>query len=53
MAQEHYDASVNKGDLNMRAFADEMNDRWEKGWKVAHVFEKGENTVVVWERRSE
>lgn len=52
MANDHYDTSVNKGDLNMRSFTDDLNDRWNDGWKLAHVFEQGGNTIVVWERRT-
>ncbi len=52
MADDHYDTSVNKGDLNMRSFKDEMNDRWKDGWKVAQVFMQGGNTIVIWERRA-
>jgi hypothetical protein len=47
---DHYDASVNKGDLNMRSFTNELNQRWEDGWKLAYVFSHGGNTIVVWER---
>ena len=52
MADDHYDASVNKGDLNMRSFTDEMNDRWRDGWRVAQVFMQGGNTIVIYERRA-
>ena len=52
MADDHYDASVNRGDLNMRSFRDELNDRWKNGWKLSQVFEQAGNTIVVWERRA-
>ena len=47
----HYDAEVNKGDLNMNSFTRKLNDRHEEGWKLAHVFEHGGNMVIVWERQ--
>jgi hypothetical protein len=52
MADDHYDATVNRGDLNMRSFTDELNDRWKDGWRVGQVFMQGGNTIVIWERRS-
>ncbi len=51
MSDDHYDADVNKGSLNMRALADTLNDRWRDGWKLVHAFEKEGNTVLIWERR--
>ena len=47
---DHYEAEVNRGDLNMRSFSDTLNDRWRDGWRLAHIFEQGGNTVMVWER---
>jgi hypothetical protein len=52
MAEQHYDVTVNKADLSVRQFADECNNRWADGWRLAHAFEKDGNTVTVWERRS-
>jgi hypothetical protein len=52
MADNHYDAEVNRGDLNVSSFARDLNKRYEDGWKLAHIFEQGGNTVVVWERRA-
>lgn len=49
---DHYDATVNRGDLNMRSFTNEMNKRWDDGWRVAHVFMQAENTIVIWEKRT-
>ena len=37
----HYETTVNKGDINVRALEREMNDRHEKGWKLAHMVEQG------------
>jgi hypothetical protein len=47
---EHYEAEVNKGSLNMGHMTREMNDRYEKGWKLAHIFEHGGDTILVWEK---
>jgi hypothetical protein len=52
-AGEHYHAEVNKKDLNVGAFTQTLNQRWRDGWRLAHVFEQGGNTVVVWERRDD
>jgi hypothetical protein len=52
MAEQHYDATVNKADLSVRQFANECNHRWEDGWRLAHIFVKDGNTVSVWERRA-
>ena len=49
---EHYEATVNKGDINMRGLTDEMNDRFENGWRLAHVVEQSGNTLFIWERVS-
>lgn len=52
MAEEHYDVTVNKKDLNVGNFTNELNRRWADGWKLGHVFEQHGNTVTVWERRA-
>lgn len=49
---DHYDAVVNKGDLNMARFTSELNERWRSGWRLAHVIEQHGNTVMVYERHS-
>lgn len=49
---DHYEATVNKGDINMRSLSDELNDRYEAGWRLAHVVEQGGNTLFIWERVS-
>jgi hypothetical protein len=38
-----YDCEVNRADLNMRALADRLNERYEDGWRLAHIFEQGGN----------
>jgi hypothetical protein len=50
MAENHYDTDVNKGSLNMRSFTSQLNERYEKGWKLAKVFEQEGNTILIWER---
>lgn len=47
---DHYETEVNKGDLNMRAFQRRLNERHEQGWKLAHIFSQGGNTITIWER---
>ena len=47
----HYEAEVNKGSLNAGALTRDMNKRYEDGWKLAHIFEKEDNTVIIWERQ--
>jgi hypothetical protein len=51
MAAEHYDVVVNTGDLNVRHLTRTLNEAYEKGWKLAHIFEQHRNTVMVLERR--
>ncbi len=50
--ERHYEADVNRGALNMGFFTSMLNDRWAKGWRLAHAFEQSGNTVMVWERRT-
>lgn len=50
MAENHYEAEVNRGDINMRALTDKLNDRYADGWRLAHMAEQGGNTIIVWER---
>ena len=47
---DHYQTEVNKGDVNMRALESDLNQRYEDGWRLAHVFEQGGNVVFIWER---
>lgn len=46
---DHYEAEVNKGDINMRSLQNNLNERYAKGWKLAHVFPEGENVIFIWE----
>lgn len=50
---EHYEAEVNKKDLNMNSFTATLNRRWAAGWRLDHAFEQSGNTVVVWARRDD
>lgn len=50
--ENHYDAVVNKGSINMGRFTSELNQRWRDGWELAHVIEQDGNTVMVFARRS-
>ena len=52
-SKDHYEAEVNKKDLNMSAFTTTLNRRWRDGWRLDHAFEQGGNTVVVWARRDD
>jgi hypothetical protein len=47
---DHYEAEVNRGDLSMGSLTRDLNDRHEKGWRLAHIFEQGGNTILIWER---
>lgn len=48
---DHYEAVVNTGSLNVERWTKLLNERWEKGWRLDHVFEQKGNTVMVFERR--
>lgn len=51
---DHYEAEVNRDDINMGHFTRQLNDRWKDGWKLAHVFvHKDTDTVMVWEKRTQ
>ena len=45
-----YDATVNKGSINMRVFISTLNSRAQEGWKLDHVFEQHGNTIMVWRK---
>jgi hypothetical protein len=46
--KNHYQTDVNKGDLNMRSWQGNLNEQYERGYVLAHVFEQGGNTVLVY-----
>lgn len=48
----HYDVEVNKRGLSVKALTRTLNDRWDNGWRLAHVLEQRGNTVLVFEKRS-
>ena len=47
---DHYEAEVNKGDVNMRSLQNNLNKRYEDGWKLAHVVSEAGNMIFIWER---
>ncbi len=48
----HYQVEVNKRGLSVSALTTTLNQRWQNGWLLAHVFEQRGNTVLVFEKRS-
>lgn len=46
----HYDCEVNRGDLSVAWLTDKLNERYEDGWRLSHIFEQAGNTVLVFER---
>ena len=47
----HYQVEVNKRGLSVTALTKTLNERWENGWRLAHVLEQRGNTVLVFEKR--
>lgn len=45
----HYVTEVNKGSVNMLMLAAGLNQQYGKGYKLAHIYELGGNTVMVFE----
>lgn len=45
--ERHYQVEVNKGGLSVSALTKTLNDRWDSGWRLSHVFEQRANTVLV------
>lgn len=45
----HYVTEVNKGDINMRHWQAHLNSMHQKGYRLAHVFMQGGNTISVFE----
>jgi hypothetical protein len=50
MDRYEYATEVNKGSINMRSWSNDLNKKGAEGWRLAHVFEQGGNTVMVFER---
>lgn len=48
----HYQVEVNKRGLSVTALTKTLNDRWENGWRLAHMLEQRGNSVLVFEKRS-
>ncbi len=48
----HYDVEVNKRGLSVKALTKTLNERWENGWRLAHLIEQRGNTVLVFEKRA-
>ncbi len=49
--ERHYLVEVNKRALSVTALTKTLNDQWDNGWRLAHVFEQRGNTVLVYEKR--
>lgn len=49
----HYEAVVNKRGLSVSALTKTLNERWDNGWRLAHILEQRGNTVLVFEKRAE
>ena len=47
-----YDTEVNKGSINVGRLTKHLNERAERGWRLAHIFEQDGNTVMVFEREN-
>lgn len=48
----HYQVEVNKRGLSVTALTKTLNDRWDNGWRLAHILEQRGNTILVFEKRS-
>lgn len=48
----HYQVEVNKRALSVNALTKTLNERWDNGWRLAHILEQRGNTVLVFEKRS-
>jgi hypothetical protein len=48
----HYQVEVNKRGLSVSSLTTTLNQRWDNGWRLAHVIEQRGNTVLVFEKRS-
>ncbi len=50
-ASMHYQVEVNKRGLSVSNLTKILNQRWDNGWRLAHILEQRGNTVLVFERR--
>ena len=48
----HYQVEVNKRGLSVAALTKTLNQRWDNGWRLAHILEQRGNTVLVFEKRA-
>ena len=48
----HYQVEVNKRGLSVSSLTTTLNQRWDNGWRLAHLLEQRRNTVLVFEKRS-
>jgi len=46
-----YEAVANKKSINMAVLTQQLNHRWERGWRLSHVYEQAGNSVMIFERR--
>ena len=47
-----YQVEVNKRGLSVSALTKTLNERWDNGWRLAHILEQRGNTVLIFEKRS-
>ncbi len=50
-ASMQYQVEVNKRGLSVSSLTKTLNQRWDNGWRLAHILEQRGNTVLVFERR--
>ena len=48
----HYLVEVNKRGLSVSSLTTTLNERWDNGWRLAHILEQRGNTVLVFEKRA-
>ena len=48
----HHEVEVNKRGLSVKSLTRTLNERWDNGWRLAHLLEQRGNTVLVFEKRS-
>lgn len=46
-----YLTEVNRKGINMSTLTNQLNARFEEGWRLHSIFEQGGNTITVFERR--
>lgn len=47
----HYQVVVNKRGFGASRLTKVLNERWDNGWRLAHILEQRGNTVLVFEKR--